>query len=757
MVPDGRRLVRAGMLAVAVFLFVGGGVGFAVAAGQDGEALRVPAPRPGDRATYSVAKQLLPDLELGGWGDIRLDEVVYEWLPGRTLLDRTFTERASHPLQATYIFRWEGNEARYTKVVDHDALTGEPFHTSVSRATTSQTSLLPGVIGQVGLGVDRVLQPPAHVWTTSDHYAWYMAIPCGQRSALHGLPGTEVPDQLHLGSCGWPALHDPVFHPVGWETLASGERAYRFQGDTGPLLNAWYTSGSPFPARLTSPMREIVDPAWTIGRLFTLERTAWARGPSDYPAPASAEAGAASASQPPDGNPVALVPVTQPWALDDAGLGGDLPIAVAYAEVEKAPRTGSGHGTDALLGLYRPQPSVREWLAAHPDGYLAEADRYVDGDRYGEANPGWLFLWVDGPSWLGKVVSLESSAGDESVVYLPGAAPKRLRVSDWTPSPSVGIEDYVARFPRRDQLPDALPAAAGVAERFLAAHPGGGITYYGFRWTCEGPTCAGAGALAWAGRSTSTFDPNTGAMGGDAITAGLTVDKQGLALAQYHQRREADPVLGLGAPAEEETPPPAPSRSAAGVWAAPASPAATAGIGLLALLSGALYYAWPLLKGLPAAGLFSRLREDRLLEHPVRRRIHDAVQAEPGLHFQELARRLAVGNGALDHHLHKLVAAGLLTVRKAPGYTCYFPKATDRRVMDAAPSLRSGGSRLVLEAVAQKPGASSRDLASHLGLAPSTVSYHLKRLETAGLVLPGASAGVRLTPLGEQAQARAAA
>ena len=42
-----------------------------------------------------------------------------------------------------------------------------------------------------------------------------------------------------------------------------------------------------------------------------------------------------------------------------------------------------------------------------------------------------------------------------------------------------------------------------------------------------------------------------------------------------------------------------------------------------------------------------------------------------------------------------------------------------------------------------------------LGLAPSTVSYHLKKLERAGLVLPDPSAGVRLTPLGEQARAAA--
>lgn len=750
MVADGRRLLRAGMLACVVFLSVGGGIGFAVAAGQ-GEELRVPAPRPGDRATYSVAKQILPDLELGGWGDIALDEVVYEWLPERMAMDRSFVERRSHPLQVTYHFRWDGGESSYTKVADYDAVTGEPFHTSNSGQYTTQPLLLPGVVGHVGGGVDPLLQPPSQVRYAGDYFAWHMAVPCAQRGTLHGAD--RLPEALQLGACGWPALHDPTFRPAGWDDLPTG-RAYRFQAEESPLLAAWYTSGSPFPARFAAPMREVVEPSWTIGRLFTLQRTAWARGEAEYPvqeaAPAAPDASAAV------GNPVPLAPLRDPWMLDDAGLGGDLPLPVAYREAERAPRTSSGQGTDGLLGISRPQPSVREWLAAHPDGYLAQANRYESVDRYGQRYPGWSLLWVDGGSWLGKSVSYEASAGDASVVYLPGAAPHRFRVSDWRPMPEGDMPSYLDRFPGRDQLPAALPRAGDVAVRFLSLQDRQpAITYYGFRWACAGPSCAGAGAVVWAGGSTSTFDPNTGATGGSATLDSLTVDEQGLALQLYHQTREGDPVLGLGAPTPEETPPPATVRSGA-AWAMPASPAATAGIGLLAALSGALYYFWPALKGLPAAGLFSRLREDRLLEHPVRRRVHDAVQGEPGIHFQELARRAAVGNGALDHHLRKLVAAGLLTVRKAPGYTCYFPKATDRRMMDAAPSLRSGGSRLVLDAVAQRPGASSRDLAGQLGLAPSTVSYHLKRLETAGLVLPGAQAGVRLTPLGEQARAAAA-
>jgi DNA-binding transcriptional ArsR family regulator len=201
--------------------------------------------------------------------------------------------------------------------------------------------------------------------------------------------------------------------------------------------------------------------------------------------------------------------------------------------------------------------------------------------------------------------------------------------------------------------------------------------------------------------------------------------------------------------------PTAPRPAANSPWAMPSAPAAATGISLVAVLGGLLYYFWPTMKGLPLFGLFSRIRDDKVLDHPQRARLMEAIRADPGVHFQELCRRMGLGHGVLEHHVRKLVDAELVVVRRTSGYTCYFPKATDRRMMDAAPMLRSGGSRAVFRAVAAQPGTSSRDLAVHLGLAPSTVSYHLKRLETAGLVLPDPVAGARLTPLGEQAKVQA--
>jgi DNA-binding transcriptional ArsR family regulator len=743
-----RRLLRAVALGLAVFLFVGGGVGFVVAANEGGDSgLSVPLPGPGDRAVYSVRKTLLPNLELGDAGDIMLDEVVHEWLPEDTASDRSFQELLVQPLQSTYIYRWNGGEARYTYRTDYDAATGEPVRRLSGGQYTTQPLLLPGVIGQVGAGIDPLLQPPSEVHFASDSYAWFMHVPCGQRTPLHGAGGLPS-GPVSLGSCGWPGDDGPVYEPGDWEDLRSG-RAMRFEAAGQPLLEAWFDSASPFPAKLTASMTETVYEPWTVGRLFTLERTAWARGEAPYPVREPAV---------PAPRPVPIAPHAGPWLLDDTGLDAELPLATAYATAEAAPRATSRTGTAGLTRQGQQQPTVKEWLALHPDGYLGDAERYESVDRYGQRNPGWVLLWVDGNgAWLGKRVSYEATTDGPVTVFLPEASGRRLVVSDWTPKPTQReLLELVASFPDSGQVPAKLPRAADIAGRFLEGSPSAtGITYYGFRAFCGETDCAEAGIYAWAGQSTSTFDPNTGATGGNASQSQLSVDGDGLALLRYRQTHDAAPVLGLGAPSSADTPPAAAAAAGPGAWTLPSTPAATTGIGLVAAIAGLLYYFWPALKGGPLVGLFSRIRSDKVLDHPQRARLLDAIQADPGVHFQELARRLGLGHGVLDHHLRKLMDADLVLLRRAPGYTCYFPKATDRRMMDAAPMLRSGGSRAVLGAVAERPGVSSRDLASHLGLAPSTVSYHLKRLETAGLVLPDPRAGVRLTPLGEQAKAAA--
>lgn len=159
-----------------------------------------------------------------------------------------------------------------------------------------------------------------------------------------------------------------------------------------------------------------------------------------------------------------------------------------------------------------------------------------------------------------------------------------------------------------------------------------------------------------------------------------------------------------------------------------------AGAGLLAILGAVATVAWPKLRPL-VAPLYSRIGAHEVLHHPVRSEIHDVVGEEPGIHFRELQRRLEAGRGALEHHLDKLVDANVLAEDEAEGYTCYFVQGSvDPEIVAVAPLLRTDTARDLLAAAAEAPGASVNALSEAADVSNSTASYHLDKLEEAGLV-----------------------
>lgn len=163
---------------------------------------------------------------------------------------------------------------------------------------------------------------------------------------------------------------------------------------------------------------------------------------------------------------------------------------------------------------------------------------------------------------------------------------------------------------------------------------------------------------------------------------------------------------------------------------------------------------WRVVSGSAGAGLFTRLRPDRLLAHPTRRAIHDAVQDTPGLHFQETVRRVGASKGVVEHHLRKLEEGGLVVRRRAGGYACFFPAGhADWNEMAAAGVLKAKVARAIVQAISERPDACAGDVGARVGASPALLSYHLKRLREAGLVEVQVRANfrhLRLSPLGRR-------
>ena len=742
---DGRRLVRAVALGLLCFLLLGGGIGFVAADGEEAM-LAVPEPRPGDQVVYAAQRILLDeDRALGGTGDIRLDHVTYKWLPEQWVVDGRFGDRLARPLQAQYRYMsGTPDQVMLDRIVYYDAVDGRVLfqqYDTTSSGTVGGPTVWYNDVPVVG---DVVIGTQSETTFVADQYHSSRS-PCGVGpTPLQGTvhDGSNVVLQ---GRCGWEDEENQILYAGhGWDDLR-GVSAYRFSALQDGRLQMWFDNSMPFPVQLTTSSAEITDPQWSIGRLFELTVESYSPGEGAYTDPDPA-------TLPPAAGPLPLAPRT-PWTLDDTGMEPLLPLTLQEAYLAAL----AANGPRSPLAA----PHAAGWLQQHPEAYLAAGWALEYHDDSGETLPQWILLWVDGDSWLGKRVSWEAASQE---VLLPQALGRHSEVTDWTPSWLP--DDVDAFFPDLDQLPATFARPADmVAPYHRMFGEGATLNRYGFQVYCPTAECDDPNVLVEVGRHVeeqqTAGSPRDVAEGRLAYVDKLMVDSQGEL--EYKMRiveaTEAIlPLDGGGPPA-----PPAATQAAAGGdgprWVLPIAPAAATGISLVALVAGFLYYFWPHLKGAALAPLFSRIADDEVLDNPNRARILELIRAEPGIHFQDLSRKASVGRGTLDHHLRKLVDAELVTVRRTSGYSCCFPKGTgaiDRRLMDAAPVLRSQGGRAVLEVVARRPGASSRDLAVELGLAPSTVSYHLKRLETAGLVLPAAGMGVRLTPLGEQAGAKAA-
>lgn len=727
-VMDVRRLVRALGVGGLGFLFFGGAVGLVAAGGDSAgggeETWLVPAPGPGDRATYKVDDRVFdqdaadPRYDVGP--GMRLD---VEWLPEGQALAEDGVLRATHPLATT--LRYEGQDWELLAEVAYDAATGAPLVRSYRWNGVFEVHL---DVGPVGLGQEAegtvhgrrdLVQGPRG--------------PCGLSADLFGRPVSKGDLVTVHGGCGIDehATATPfVVH--GWDEL--GERRFlRLDSPSG--LSIHYDPAYPVPVRVEARMPELWgNDALVAGRVTILRLAAFHEGQGDYAAPAPSPPVVPPA-------PVPLAPRT-PWMVDETGVEHPFPLSAAHAAALDPASYRDGDET------------VPEFLEEHPRAYLAVGWGVHMEDSRGSTYPGWALLWTDGDDAIAKSVVLYPTA-IVAAVPVPGA-PTYPVVGEWQTDLAEDPDEY---FPTPSAVPGAFPALAGVwdqALRVLEPH-GLAANSYSFVVTCDS-TCQQAAPLVYAGHTHySAFNFDSALQDQQGRTFLLAADGDGRPASYFRLDSETQapfPVL----PADEapvDPPAAAPRFEAAfSAWPVPGAKAATS-IGVVATLLGALYYFWPAVKG-GFLGLFSRIEPDRVLDHPARKALHALVEANPGIHFQEIVRRTGFGRGQLEHHLRKLERAELVSRVKGDSYACFFARGqVDRRVMAAAPLLRSDGGRSVLAALQQRPGASSRELAAQLGLATGTVSYHVKRLREAGM-LESAGGALHLTETGRKATALAA-
>jgi DNA-binding transcriptional ArsR family regulator len=137
-----------------------------------------------------------------------------------------------------------------------------------------------------------------------------------------------------------------------------------------------------------------------------------------------------------------------------------------------------------------------------------------------------------------------------------------------------------------------------------------------------------------------------------------------------------------------------------------------------------------------------------LLDLEMRRRLLATVASYPGLHVREAARQLGTSLALVEYHVGLLEEAGLVAVRRDDRYARLFavqgpgPTEDERRVLGL---LRAKlPLRITLYLLDRGESAKHGEVADALGLGKSKLSFHLRKLEAAGLVGRDDDGGLRV-------------
>jgi predicted transcriptional regulator len=122
------------------------------------------------------------------------------------------------------------------------------------------------------------------------------------------------------------------------------------------------------------------------------------------------------------------------------------------------------------------------------------------------------------------------------------------------------------------------------------------------------------------------------------------------------------------------------------------------------------------------------------MSQSTRSRIRRFVEAHPGQHFSGIGRELDLAPGQVQYHLRRLRKTEAIVRASFYGQTHYYPAETSPWERGALAVARRETSRDVLVDLVRYGNSRPGDVADRVGIARSTLEYHLDRLIERDLV-----------------------
>ncbi len=125
-----------------------------------------------------------------------------------------------------------------------------------------------------------------------------------------------------------------------------------------------------------------------------------------------------------------------------------------------------------------------------------------------------------------------------------------------------------------------------------------------------------------------------------------------------------------------------------------------------------------------------------------RRRLYDTIRAQPGLHVNELRRRLRMSPSSIEYHLAVLTGAGLTVSEDDGRYKRYYANGAGLGLNPGSPNSRNTLGALrrphaseIVQHLMEREDATAREVSRTLGLHESAASRRLAHLERSGLLV----------------------
>lgn len=133
---------------------------------------------------------------------------------------------------------------------------------------------------------------------------------------------------------------------------------------------------------------------------------------------------------------------------------------------------------------------------------------------------------------------------------------------------------------------------------------------------------------------------------------------------------------------------------------------------------------------------FRQVTRQTILDHKGRRELYELIRDTPGISLSTLREKTGLNTGTARYHLGLLTVHGMVACRSHHGSRHYHVRNEDYDRMEAVllTYVHNENDRLILDLLSGDDGLSHQDLMAATGTASPTISWHMKRLVTDGVV-----------------------